>query len=69
MESTTFKFKGIEFTVKISNRLCPGRPIYRDSAHLGGPWSLVETSIQNKSLDIRFRRALESARQRLLNDL
>ena len=56
-EKVTFQYKNITFVLKIRDNTL----VYRDEAHLGGPWSDVTKSLNNKSLDSRFRKALYDA--------
>lgn len=58
MDRAEFQFKGITFVVK---RSLAGNLIYKDKAHLGGPWSKVNESLSNKSLDRTFRNGLRLA--------
>lgn len=53
-----FVFKGVTFQVKLD---AVNYPVYRDKAHLGGPWSDAIRAAANKSLDLKFRRSLQSA--------
>jgi hypothetical protein len=52
-----FTWRGITFVVRLSD----GQAVYRDRAHLGGPWSNAAKSIVSTSLDGSFRRALQAA--------
>ncbi len=53
-----FRFKGVVFKVKQNTS---GKFVYRDYAHLGGPWSDAAAAIANTSLDITFRKELKRA--------
>lgn len=61
---TTFKFKGVTFVVKLNQQ---NIPVYRDQAHLGGPWSDVVSSTRNPSLDSKFRKLLSNASVELID--
>ena len=68
--STTFEWRGTTFTVKRSTGLSyrtvhhqpqDGLIIYRDVAHVGGPWSDAHKSAVCTSLHPMFRRRLRTA--------
>lgn len=50
-----FIFRGVTFVVK---RLPDGRLVYKDKAHLGGPWSDYLLTISNKSFSRVFKNLL-----------
>jgi len=54
---TEFTFKGIVFVVK----LVSGNAVYRDKRHLGGPWSNVQLTLDNSSVDSTFKNRLRNA--------
>lgn len=54
-------FKGVRFVVQEVN----GEMVYRDEAHLGGPWSSAIGSINNSSINLKFRKLLAKAVARL----
>jgi hypothetical protein len=60
-----FTWKKITFLVKMSS----GATVYRDKAHLGGPWSQVVDTLKNSSFDLSFRRALAKAEKEVLAKL
>ncbi len=52
-----FQWKGITWVVEQRST----RYVYRDKAHLGGPWSDVAKTLGNISVDATFRRLLKKA--------
>lgn len=58
MTRTSFHHNGIMYDVK---RTTDGRIVYRDAAHLGGPWSDATRTVSNTSFHLKFRRALRAA--------
>lgn len=60
---TQFDYNGNDYIVKYS--VSRAEFVYRDKAHLGGPFSSVEITSRNSSIDIRFRRKLTAAVQYL----
>lgn len=56
---TCFTYQGNEYTVRIHS--VGGHAVYRDSKHLGGPWSNAESTIRNSSIQLGFRRKLQEA--------
>ena len=61
--TTQFEFRGITFTVKRLDE--NGAIVYRDSAHMGGPWSNAAKSAVCTSLHATFRRRLRVAMGRI----
>jgi len=55
---TTFQFKQFTFGVK---RWSDGSVVFRDIAHLGGPWTDAKKLLANTGYDICFRRSLAKA--------
>ena len=55
---TEFTWEGVTFTVRLRS---DGMAVYRDKAHLGGPWSVAGATLCNSSIDAGFRRALTRA--------
>ena len=62
LRRTTFEFKGRTYVVRIRD----GAAVYREEAHLGGPWSEASRSISNTSLHSTFRRLLAATVKELL---
>lgn len=62
--ATTFVYKGITFAVRVICGLAQCQ--YRDVAHLGGPWSDVNETLQLKYFDGKFRKLLEDAAKEAL---
>jgi hypothetical protein len=56
---TEFTWKNIIFQVK---RFNSGGYFYRDKAHLGGPWTNLENTLNNSSIHGQFKRKLREAR-------
>lgn len=56
---TYFVWAGIKFDVRRSPS--SGRWVYRDAAHLGGPWTDACAVLANTSIKASFRRALKDA--------
>ena len=50
-----FRWGGIKWAVKLLN----GQAVYKDAAHLGGPWSYAKKTLVNKSVDLKFRKELK----------
>jgi len=57
-----FTWRGITFVVR---KDANGTTVYRDKAHLGGPWSNVAKTVGNTSLEASFRKALQAAALKL----
>lgn len=62
MAATEFEWKGITWVVKLHG----GAVLYRDKAHLGGPWSNVAETMPNASVDRVFRNRLHKAEREVL---
>ena len=59
MATNNFVWHNVTFTVaRPHNR---DHLVYRDTAHVGGPWSRVDTTLANTSIHVGFRRALRKA--------
>jgi hypothetical protein len=54
----TFNWRGFAWEVTTTKS---GDFVYRDAAHIGGPWSLCSSTIANKSVNSTFRRLLKKA--------
>lgn len=61
--TTTFIWKGMEWSVKFID----GCTLYRETLHLGGPWSNVVDTLKNPSIDLSFRKLLAQAEKKLLD--
>lgn len=57
-----FTWKGITFVVRVRQ---DGFTEYRDALHLGGPWTNVNSTLTNPSIDSRFCKALAKANTEL----
>jgi hypothetical protein len=57
-----FPWRSYKFTVRLKD----GATVYRDSAHIGGPWSSVVDTLKNSSVALTFRRQLAKAERELL---
>lgn len=55
MKTTEFEWKGITWIVRLDDGS------YRDKAHIGGPWSSITETMQNKSIHTGFKRAMRKA--------
>lgn len=62
VQSASFVFRSYHFTVK---RRLDGTLVYRDTAHLGGPWSNAANAVNNSSYHHLFRRGLRQAMEEL----
>ncbi len=60
MKTTYFTFTERGVTYQVRKRK-DGQVVYRDEAHLGGPWSLARLSIANTTLRLSFRLELQKA--------
>jgi hypothetical protein len=58
----TFTFKNITFVVKRNDK---GSVVYKDKAHLGGPWSNAFDTMDNQAIDSKFKRRLRKAADNL----
>ena len=59
-----FEFRGTTFVVR--RPLESGVTMYKDAAHLGGPWSVATVSLGNSSLHPEFRKSLRAASVKLV---
>jgi hypothetical protein len=66
-ESITFQFGNVTYVVVFSSRT--SRFLYKDEAHLGGPYSCVLKTLHNKSIKLAFRRQLSEAMTKLENQI
>ena len=65
--SVTFVEQGVTWIVKMSKHT--GEPIYKDAAHLGGPWSDLHRTCSNSSVRRAFRNRLWDASQELVSKI
>ena len=59
-----FAFEGVVWQVRFAGDFS-SNVVFRDKAHLGGPWSSVKSYVDDKSIKAGFRRRLKAARDKL----
>lgn len=66
-DSIRFQFGNVTYVVIFSSRT--SRFLYKDEAHLGGPYSCVLKTLSSKSIKLAFRRQLSEAMTKLENQI
>lgn len=66
---STFTFLGREYTVRMKDghdaRCVAQHDVYRESIHLGGPWTIANRTLANPSIHAGFKRGLRQAMRKL----